>query len=323
MFETTRKFTVLAALVFLSACGPSRPTPIGGTGGSTSGGTGGSTSSGTGGSTSSGTGGSTSGGTGGSTSGGTGGGTAGTGGSTGFAGTVVVVSSGNHLPPAWVVTDATVLKSDASGAGAKTHAEELVTLNTATTSSNTPCPLPYTSGGKTYCDGFNAKDSAQHAVVVDTFNYLGANPACKATLPTSGQTLSTITGVWEDSYDPVAKTDTWALALTDCAGVGQGTAYAGTNTPPVSTAIHTLITTYPGPGQTVTVSGVVVATRPASSSGSFGFSIEDPAGGEQAALKVSRSKSSTSTAASPAVGDYVTVTGTTKGTATSYQEIAL
>jgi hypothetical protein len=218
------------------------------------------------------------------------------------AGTVTVASSGNRLPAAWNVTDATLLKSDGTGAGAQAHALQLTTLSVSTTVSNNPCPLPYTSMGHTYCDGFNATDGSGHAVVVDTFSYLGAHPSC--TLPTSG-TLSSITGIWQGSYDSMTMTTTWTLALADCSGVGLGTPYAGSNAAPSSTDIHDTLASA-ATGTSVTVRGIVVGTW--SAAPAFGFTIQDT-GGSNTGIKVTRGKTSTSTATAPRVGDYVTVTG--------------
>ena len=84
-----------------------------------------------------------------------------------------------------------------------------------------------------------------------------------------------------------------------------------------------MLTAFPTSSTSVTLKGVVVATRPASSTGAFGFVIEDPAGGPASGIKVLRSKTSTSTATPPAIGDLVTVTGTSRGTATTFQQIDL
>jgi hypothetical protein len=235
---------------------------------------------------------------------------------------VVVVSSSNALPPALVVTDPTVLKSDNSGPGAALHVSARMTLNAALMTSNSPCPLPFTSStGMLYCDGFNAKDSAGHTVVVDTFAFLGSNPPCKSTLPVNGNSLSTISGIWQDSYNATSMVDTWTLALSACSDVGQGTAYSGTGTPPMTTEISVLRLAFPTTPTMVTVKGVVTATW--SASPAFGFTIQDPAGGNNSALPVSRGKASTSTAVAPHVGDYVTVTGTTKTGGTAFKEIDL
>ena len=333
MNSLLKKLMFIAVVSFVVGCGPARPQATGGgrggTGGGAAGGVGGGTAGGVGGGAG-GAGGGSAGGVGGGAAGGVGGGAAGgvgggTGGGSAVGGTVVVASSNNQLPAPWVVTDATVLKSDNTGAGASSYAEALVKLNVATTTSNSPCPLPFTSGTMTFCDGFNASDSAQHVVVVDTFNYLGTSAPCKTTLPSSGpsQSLPSISGIWDNSYNPTTKVTTWVLTLTSCSGIGQGTAYAGTGVPPSSTEVHSLISAFPSSPSVVTVKGLVIAARPASSTGSFGFAIEDPMGGPASAIKVLRGKTSASTAAAPSVGDYVTVTGTTKGSATTFQEIEL
>ena len=223
------------------------------------------------------------------------------------AGAITVQSSGNKLPDPWLVTDAAVLKQDNSGTGASAHGNQLVKLNTQTTVSIDPCPLPYTSAsGKTYCDGFNATDSGSNTVVVDTFSFLGTSPAC--TVPTSG-TLESITGIWGDSYDSKTKIDTWDIELADCSGIGLATPYAGTGTPADSKDIQNLPPATPT-GSQVTVSGVVVATWTASTA--WGFNMMDPAGGENSGIAVEKGPSSTSSAAQPQVGDYVTVTGAMK-----------
>lgn len=221
------------------------------------------------------------------------------------AGTVTVNSSQNALPSAWSVSDATVLKSDGSGTGAKAAVDELVTLNVATTvDSSATCALPYTSSsGKTYCDSFNVKDSSGNEVVVDDYSFLGAHPTC--TMPPAGGTsLATVTGVWEDNYNSTSKTDTWAIALPDCSGFG-GTGYTGTNQPAMTTDIATLNQNLQN-GPVTGIHGVVIAEWAASSA--WGFTMEDPGGG--AAIRVYKGSSSTSTAAEPSVGDDVTVSGT-------------
>ncbi len=220
-------------------------------------------------------------------------------------GSVTVVSSGNALPPAWQVSDPAVLKNDDSGTGAKDHLNQLVELAVSSTISTTPCPLPYTNPttGKTYCDGFNAQVSGS-SVVVDTFSFLGTKNTC---VPKSGS-VATVTGIWQDEYQSSTKTDLFVLALTDCSGVGAGPAYSGTATATASTDIANLLGNF-AKGTTVTVSGVVIG-RWTTTSGPFGFVIQDPAGGPDSGIKVSKGKSSTSTAAAPQIGDYVTVSGT-------------
>jgi hypothetical protein len=44
--------------------------------------------------------------------------------------------------------------------------------------------------------------------------------------------------------------------------------------------------------------------------GSFGFAMEDPGGGNNSGIAVTKGKTSTTTSTAPAIGDYVSVTGT-------------
>lgn len=120
--------------------------------------------------------------------------------------------------------------------------------------------------------------------------------------------MANIRGVWQDHYNSADKTDNYSIALTGCSDVGIGTAYAGTGTARAGT-VHTLLAAPPADGSTVTVQGVVVAAWSASGGASFGFAVEDPAGGPNAGIGVVKSSSSASTAAPPAIGDDVTVTG--------------
>jgi hypothetical protein len=208
------------------------------------------------------------------------------------------------------------LKSDNSGPGASTHIGNLTVLNTSTTTSDNPCPLLFTSTTcaippcKTYCDGFNAKDSAGNVAVVDIFGYLGVNPPCKAGLPAvmDGGTPSKLSGIWEDNYNSTTMVNLWVLAPTDCSGVNLANPYAGTATPPQTNDIHALVTNFVS-NAVVSVHGVVTGRWTAA--GAFGFTMQDPTGGPQSAIKVMRGKSSTSTSAAPNVGDYVLVNGVT------------
>jgi hypothetical protein len=223
-------------------------------------------------------------------------------------GSVSVLSSGNALPPAWVVTDASDLKVDGTGTGMRTHVDQLVKLDLSTTVVTSPCPLSSTSGTTTYCDGFSAKDASSNEVVVDWYSFLGAHPAC--TMPPAGP-LASITGVVEDLYDSSTKVDTWAIGLVDCSGVGQGTAYSGTGTPLPSTDIASLFASNPTTASVVTVRGVVIGTW-TTTTGFFGFTMEDPAGGANSGMTVFKSSTSTTTATLPAIGDFVTASGPVK-----------
>jgi len=225
-------------------------------------------------------------------------------------GTVTASSHGNKLPPTWTVTSAPVLKSDDSGTGAAAHINQRVTLNLSTTSSTMPCPLPHTSStGKLYCDGFNAKDSSSNAVVVDTFDYLGSMPGCTLP-PTDGTHYTAITGVWTDDYDSTAHTDTFVIAPSACSDLNSTGTSSG-STPPSSTDIANLAANFPD-GMTVSnIHGVVIAVY-TSTTGAFGFVMEDPGGGNNSGILVTKAKTSTSTSTVPAIGDYVSVTGTAR-----------
>ena len=281
---------LLCSFTLATAC--NQPTDTGTDGGTTGGTTDGGT---TGGTTDGGT-------TGGTTDGGTTGGTT-DGGTTATPGTLTVNSSGNALPGAWMVSDATVLASDGSGAGASAHQDVLVTLNVATTvNASAACGLPY----KTYCDSFTVQDASGNQVVVDDYSFLGTHPACTMP-PADGTSLTTVTGTWEAHYDSTLKKTTWAIALADCSGIGQGTGYTGSNQPALSQDIANLKANgglQDGPSGSV--SGVVIAAWSAKTA--WGFTMEDPDGG--AAITVKWSSSSSSTATEPSVGDDVTVTGT-------------
>jgi hypothetical protein len=64
------------------------------------------------------------------------------------------------------------------------------------------------------------------------------------------------------------------------------------------------------PGRLISVHGVVVA-RWRSSSGAFGFAMQDPDGAPASGVRVVRSRSSLIPASAPEVGDWVRVTART------------
>jgi hypothetical protein len=236
-------------------------------------------------------------------------------------GTIASVSHLNQLPAAWASATPTDFADSLTGPAAP-YMNEIVELNVSSTSlSGSPasgsCPPAFvytaTTTGKSYCDGFYAQvpdGGAEINVLVDDFSFLSSSSTCSSTF--NATPLATIRGLWSDYYNsslPAGMQDNYVIALTACSDVGVGAAYAGTGTPTASTDIHTLLTGTTADGSTVTVSGVVVAAWGPSSSGSFGFALNDPAGGPQAGLSVSRASTSSSCAAAPAIGDYITVTG--------------
>jgi hypothetical protein len=244
---------------------------------------------------------------------------------TGTAGSsqICTVSSMNTLPAPWTSANAADFAVDNSGA-ASAYLNSVVEFTgmsmTAGGAVGSGCPPAFVY--ETYCDGFYANvagglaDGGTASIYVGDFSYLSSSTACASQF--SGASLSTIRGVWYDYYNStLTPTDYYVIALTSCCDVGvtTGGCYAGMGTPPAmapagSQSVHALLTGSAGDKTTQTVSGVVVAAYGPSSKGSFGFSLEDPAGGPQSALSVTRSSSSSSTAAAPNIGDYITITGT-------------
>ena len=98
------------------------------------------------------------------------------------------------------------------------------------------------------------------------------------------------------------------LALGDCTGFNGPEAGGGSLAPP-STDIRELQAGW-GPGLRVSVRGVVVA-RWKSTSGAFGFALQDPDGAPRSGVRVVRSKSSPTPAAAPEVGDLIQITART------------
>jgi hypothetical protein len=177
------------------------------------------------------------------------------------------------------------------------------------------CPLTDTYNGKTYCDGYDAVDSSGNNVVVDSYDGVGDTCTCKSNdggcfdaSPRDGTKSTSIAGIWVDNWNGTK--DTFVLELVNCSGGTGSFGYTGINTAPATNDIATLaggtLTKY----QQVSVHGVVTSAWGPSSTGSFGFTMQDPGGGPKSALNVSRPSVSSSSANRPTVGDYVLVTGT-------------
>jgi predicted extracellular nuclease len=159
------------------------------------------------------------------------------------------------------------------------------------------------SGG--YCDGFAAVDDAGHEVAVDTYAYLGPKPRCRSAWADGASVLS-LTGVWQQRRN--GTTEQSVLALASCDGLNGEEIRSGTPAPP-SEDIGTLQSAWAA-GLRVTVIGVVVA-RWTSSSGAFGFALQDPGGAPRSGVRVFRGKSSTVPRPAPEIGDRVRVTART------------
>jgi predicted extracellular nuclease len=167
---------------------------------------------------------------------------------------------------------------------------------------------------QTYCNGFQANASGA-SVLVDTYDYAQSPGACAS--QDNGATLSHITGIWYDTYGA------YAIAIRSCADLGSSSTYAGTgsapSTPQGSQTVAAFLASHPADGATVTVSGVVVGVS-VNVDGDVNFGLEDPNGGPNASTGVYKAGGGASQAATPSVGDYVTVTGSWSQ---SYQNIGL
>jgi len=224
-----------------------------------------------------------------------------------------ILSSNNKLPRPWVVTDATQLKHTQAldgGTPALLRVGQLVQLSVATTSDLPPlpnddnCPNVFTpnDGGIPTCSGFEAKDSANDVVLVDTFTLIGNNTAdCAAKF--NAAALPQITGVWAGRLLSSTLTS-YSLVLPNCTFLGVGTPYGGATFAPASTDVQTLQASFPAGGPVVTVRGVVTSVQ--FSTKVKTLFIQDPGGGELSGIAVF---AASGFAPVPAVGDYVSVTG--------------
>ncbi len=214
---------------------------------------------------------------------------------------VQTLSRGMELPAAHSGEDPAAFGPDA---GPGPYSDMRVRLALAAQVRTRPCPLP--SGS--YCDGFVAVDEAGHAVVVDTYAYLGPKPRCRAAWADGASVLS-LTGIWQQRR--TGTTEQSVLALASCDGLNGQETGSGAPAPP-SEDIRTLQGSWAA-GLRVTVIGLVVA-RWSSSSGAFGFTLQDPGGVPRSGVRAFRSKSSTMPGPAPEVGDRVRVTARTGST---------
>ena len=210
---------------------------------------------------------------------------------------ISVLARGLALPPAWRAEVADLIPDAAPGV----HVDMRVRVELEGHVRTEPCPVP--SGS--YCDGFAAVDAAGRAIAVDTYAYLGPKPTCRVAWAT-GAAVASLEGIWQQQRNgSVAQS---VLALGDCTGFNGPPAGGGVPAPP-STDIRELQAGW-GPGLRITVRGVVVA-RWKSNSGAFGFALQDPDGASRSGVRVVRSKSSSTPAAVPEVGDLVRITART------------
>ena len=148
--------------------------------------------------------------------------------------TLSVISSNNLLPPAWDVTDITILEENGGGSDAGLILNMRVMLND---SSNTPvsssgdCILPISGGG---CQGFWVRDpSSLYSVFIDTTEYIST---ANCTYQTDGEYFPTVTGIWYDQPSSVGA-DVYVLAPTTCEDMtypNQGAGMSTAGAPPTS-----------------------------------------------------------------------------------------
>jgi hypothetical protein len=219
---------------------------------------------------------------------------------------LTILSTGNHLPKPWLVTDARLLVHTQpldGGTEALMHVGQWVELASATTSDNTVvdddhCPNIFMG----MCDGFAAKDSASHIVLVDSFVLLGSGMS-DCTAKFNGVSLPTVTGIWAGRFLSATMVTSYSLALNNCAGLGVGALPAFKNYAPATTDIQDLQASYPSDKRAVTVHGVVIGVAINQSKQRTMF-IEDPGGGALSGIAVF---SSAGLSPVPNIGDYVVV----------------
>ena len=213
---------------------------------------------------------------------------------------IEVLGRGHALPPAHRSAVDELLPD----AGPGPFTDMRVRVELQGTVRTVPCAVP--SGS--YCDGFAVLDPAGRAVAVDTYAYLGSKPACRGRW-TEGAPLTSVSGVWQLR---TSGTDILSvLAPASCDGLDGAEADAGEPAPP-SADVQQLLSGW-APGRLVVVRGVVVA-RWRSSSGAFGFALQDPDGAPASGVRVVRAKASPFPASPPEVGDRVRVTARTART---------
>ena len=250
-------------------------------------------------------------------------------------GALVVLSSNNKLPPAWVVTDATVLAQDGSGVdgGALSHAFSIVNFTGASTvgtlgTTAADCPVFSPGGSGGFCDGFNllATTQGDAPIAVNAYEFARSTSFCGHS---TADAVASVAGIWQpdvvtERYDGGAG-DRFAVALTDCAGLGGYPFVDGSGTAGSTAEIKALLAAYPAAGTLVTVRGVVTAASVATAGTPFTLILQDPLGGERSAIKVYKPKLSDGgiVVTAPKVGDYIRVTGVTSSDTPAFREVKL
>ena len=210
---------------------------------------------------------------------------------------IEVLARGRTLPPARV-SGVAELRPDA---GPGPFSDMRVHADVSGTVRSVPCAVP--SGS--YCDGFAVVDASGATIAVDSYAYLGAKPTCRARWA-EGTRVASVSGIWQQRGSGAGAIS--VLALSRCDDLDGPQPPEGSPSPP-SDEIRQLVSGW-AQGRLVSVHGVVVA-RWKSSSGAFGFAMQDPDGAPGSGVRLVRSRSSAVPASAPEVGDWVRVTART------------
>ncbi len=208
-----------------------------------------------------------------------------------------VLERGRALPPSHLA-DAIELRPDA---GPGPFSDMRVHVDLSGQIRTVPCAVP--SGS--YCDGFAVVDGRGQTIAIDAYAYLGAKPSCRSRWA-EGTRVASLSGIWQQRTSGAAALSVVALASCDDLdgpGPPEGTPA------PSSNDVRQLVAGWV-PGRRVVVRGVVVA-RWKSSSGAFGFAMQDPDGAAASGVRVVRSRTSPVPASAPEVADWVRVTAET------------
>lgn len=224
------------------------------------------------------------------------------------------ISYNNTLPRPYPVADLAFLTADGSGVDAqgnpaRAYLNQRVVINVPTVANQNPCPIPFTaSTGVTFCNGFTVVSHGGGSAVIDTGDYYPTLAFC--TIPTGGGRFDAITGILHVRVDKAAAPK-YVLAPTTCGDLNLGNVYIGNGNAGSSKDIAALNGAWL-PGAPVTVSGVVVGVW--STRASFGVVMQDPQGGLNSGVFLSKPSTSNANAVAPFIGDYIKVTAIPSGT---------